>query len=105
MKYSKSTKEWMKHTSRLIIIIYLFSNEGKTITDMRNTLEISIRQQWKSLTYLKNKNLVKSIRIKGKGNKLKKGNFKISKYKLVYLTKKGKFIAEKLIELDLLLSN
>jgi len=98
MDYPKLIKEWMKYPTRIITLIHLINNEGKNCTDIFKEIKISSRNQYKILKYFKEKDIIYSIYLKDK-NKYHITN------KVYYLTDKGKLIAGKLKELDLLLSN
>ena len=94
MNRPKLIKEWMIHSLRLMILIYLNNNEKVYISSLRRKLKISMIGTWKNLKYLKEKELIDSS-----------FKFKNKRKKFIYLTDKGKLIAGKLNELDLLLSS
>jgi len=81
-------KEWTKRPSIFITLIYLKNNKNCYATKLCKKINITHRTGWAVFRYLLERKLI--YRIKDK------------RRKYIYLTDKGKVIANKLEELDLL---
>jgi len=88
MKVSPIAKEWMMRPSMILILMYLINNGNCYLSKISRRVYITERCLWENLIYLTEKKIVYTNKEKGK--------------RYIYLTEKGKEIAKKLNELDIL---
>lgn len=91
-------KEWMKHPTKIMLLLCLFKQEGITASEIRKETKITDHSTYKYLKEFEDKKLIYFVKIKDKRR------FHIWN-KIYYLTNSGKIIADKLNEIDLLLSS
>ena len=91
MKRHPLFKEWMGRPTLIITLIYLVNNPPNYPSKILKEIYTTHQGLWKTLKYLSKRKLIYSIR-KGK-------------FRYIYLTKKGKETATKLEELDSIFNN
>ena len=79
-------KYWMRYPSRIIVLIHIKNNEGSYATKICKELNVTQKNIWDVLKYLSEKELIYKVKDKKK--------------KFIYLTEKGKILAEQLIKVE-----